>query len=93
MQMMKAHYYFYQHDSLLRAAFRSRLAPLYVDEPHHRCQLQEAPGVRRKGEFCEQQVWALPAAQRGEWVRYFYSPLSLSENIYRCTNLLFFFVM
>lgn len=90
MQIMKVQYYFYQRDSLLR---RSRLAPLDVDEPHHHSQLQEAPGVRRKGELCQQQVWALPAAQRGEWVRYFYSPLSLSENISRCTDLLFFFGM
>lgn len=51
--------------------YRSRLASLHVDKPHHDRQFQEAPGVCREGELCEQQVRALPAAQRGEWVRHF----------------------
>lgn len=49
---------------------RSCLAPHHVDEPHHRSQFQEAPRVCRKSELREQQVWAVSAAQRREWVRY-----------------------
>lgn len=47
---------------------RSRLAPHHVDQPHHRRQFQEAPGVCRTGELCQQQVWAVPAAEGREWV-------------------------